>query len=159
MANIPARMEYQQFTQTAPAVYAALAALSKAVTDSGLDKALVELVKLRVSQINGCAFCLQFHLNIIRKLDVDPRKLDLLAAWRDAGVFGDREQAALAWAEALTDLSGHGPGDAIYAQVREQFSEQELAFLGTAIASINFWNRIAVGYRFTPPPSDQGVTR
>ncbi len=159
MANTPARMEYQQFTQTAPTVYAALAALSKAVTDSGLDKALVELVKLRVSQINGCAFCLQFHLNIIRKLDVDPRKLDLLAAWREAGVFSDREQAALAWAEALTNLSGHGADDVVYARVREHYSEQELAFLSTAVASINFWNRVAVGYRFTPPPADQGVAR
>jgi AhpD family alkylhydroperoxidase len=159
MANTLARLEFQQFTRTAPAVYAALAALGKAVTDSGLDKALVELVKLRVSQINGCAFCLQFHLNIIRKLDVDPRKLDLLAAWRDAGVFSDREQAALAWAEALTDLSGHGADDVIYGQVREHFSEQELAFLSTAVASINFWNRIAVGYRFTPLPVENGVAR
>lgn len=151
MANNLARMEYQQFTRTAPAVYAALAALGKAVSDSGLDLALVELVKLRVSQINGCAFCLQFHLNIIRKHDVDPRKLDLLAAWRDAGMFSEREQAALGWAEALTNLSGHGADDAVYARVREHFSEQELAFLSTSVASINFWNRIAVGYRFTPP--------
>lgn len=150
--SAPARMEFRQFTVMAPAVYAALGALGKAVDASGLDKALTELVKVRVSQINGCAFCLQFHLNLIRRgLDVDPRKLDLVAAWRDAGVFSPREQAALAWAEALTDITNHGAHDEAYAQASAQFSETELAHLTAAIGAINTWNRIAVGYRFSPP--------
>ncbi len=157
MASTHARMEFQAFTATAPAVYAALAALGKAVDESGPDKALTELVKLRVSQVNGCAFCLQFHLNIIRRLDVDPRKLDLVATWRDAGVFTAREMAALAWAEALTDITDHRAHDDAYAQARAQFDEAELAHLTAAIGAINTWNRIAVGYRFSPPPAAPAI--
>ena len=88
-------MDFQTFTKSASDVYAALSGVSKAVEAAGMDKALTELVYLRVSQINGCAFCLQFHLNIARKLDIDPRKFDLLAGWRDAGIYTAREAAAL----------------------------------------------------------------
>ena len=147
-------MDFQTFTQTAPDVYASLGGVSKAVTASGLDKALTELVKLRVSQLNGCAFCLQFHLNIARKLDIDPRKFDLLAGWRDAGIYTDRETAALGWAEALTQLTDPTARDAALARVRAVFDEQELVFLAATVASINAWNRIAVGLHFPPPPAD-----
>jgi len=147
-------MDFQTFTQTAPDVYASLGGVSKAVTASGLDKALTELVKLRVSQLNGCAFCLQFHLNIARKLDIDPRKFDLLAGWRDAGIYTDRETAALGWAEALTQLTDPAARDAALARVRAVFDEQELVFLAATVASINAWNRIAVGLHFPPPPAD-----
>ncbi|AOY92396.1 alkylhydroperoxidase [Cupriavidus sp. USMAA2-4] len=152
------RLAYQEFAQAAPAVHAALAALGKAVDDSGLDKALTELVKLRVSQINGCAFCLQYHLNIVRQLglDLDPRKLDLLAAWRDAGLYSEREQAALAWAEALTRVAVHEVDDAVYAQASAAFAPAELAHLSAAVANINAWNRIAAGFRFAPPPAVRG---
>ncbi len=149
-----ARMEYADFNQTAPAVAAALRSLSKAVDDSGLDKALTELIKVRASQINGCAFCVQFHLNVARGLGLDQRKLDLVAAWRDAGIFSTRELAALAWTEALTGLGTEGT-DAAYAQVSEQFSDAETAHLSAAIANINAWNRIAVGLRFSPPAPAQ----
>lgn len=147
-------MDFQAFTQAAPDVYAALGGVSKAVTASGMDKALTELVKLRVSQINGCAFCLQFHLNIARKLDIDPRKIDLLAGWRDAGFYTERETAALAWAESLTQMTDPVARDAALKQVRAVFSESELVFLAASIASINAWNRIAVGLHFPPPPAD-----
>lgn len=147
-------MDFQTFTQTAPDVYASLGGVSKAVTASGLDKALTELVKLRVSQLNGCAFCLQFHLNIARKLDIDPRKFDLLAGWRDAGIYTDRETAALGWAEALTQLTDPAARDAALARVRAVFDEQELVFLAATVASINAWNRIAVGLHFPPPPAE-----
>jgi len=150
-----ARMEYIDFTNTAPAVATALRALSKAVDDAGLDKSLTELIKLRASQINGCAFCVQFHLNAARGLGVDQRKLDLVAAWRDAGIFSAREQAALAWTEALTKLSAESASDAVYAQVAGQFPAGELAHLSAAIANINAWNRIAVGLRFSPPAPAQ----
>src|ERR1700744_4044209 len=97
-----ARMEYTGFTRTAPAVVAALTAISKAVSDSGLDKALTELIKIRASQINGCAFCVQYHLNAARKLNLSEIKLGLVAVWHEANIFTARERAALAWTEALT---------------------------------------------------------
>ncbi|MCA3184821.1 MULTISPECIES: carboxymuconolactone decarboxylase family protein [unclassified Cupriavidus] len=147
-------MDFQAFTQTAPDVYASLSGVSKAVTASGMDKALTELVKLRVSQINGCAFCLQFHLNIARKLDIDPRKFDLLAGWRDAGIYSGREMAALGWAEALTQLTDPQARDAALDKARAEFDEKELVFLAATVASINAWNRIAVGLHFPPPAAE-----
>jgi AhpD family alkylhydroperoxidase len=89
-----ARMEFVDFNKAAPEASAALSALSKAVDDSGLEKPLVELIKIRASQINGCTFCVQFHLNVARKAKVSQTKLDLIAIWRDAGVFSAREMAA-----------------------------------------------------------------
>ena len=149
-------MDFQTFTSSAPDVYAALGGVSKAVDAAGMDKALTELVKLRVSQINGCAFCLQFHLNIARKLDIDPRKFDLLAGWRDAGIYSARETAALGWAEALTAMTDPAARDAALATAQSVFSQQELIFLAAAIASINAWNRIAAGLHFPPPPAAPG---
>jgi AhpD family alkylhydroperoxidase len=143
------RLSYEAFAKTA--AHAALIALGKSVDESGLDKALTELVKLRVSQINGCAFCVQFHLNIARKLGVAPEKLDLVAAWREAGVFSSRELAALEWAEILTGIAARTPSDADYAAVRAAFSESEVMFLTVTIGTINQWNRIAVALRFAPP--------
>jgi len=103
-----ARMEFIGFSTLAPGVRTALSALSKAVDDSGLEKTLTELIKIRASQINGCAFCLQFHLNAARKAALSQTKLDLLAVWRDAGVFSKREMAALAWTESLTHVTPAG---------------------------------------------------
>ncbi len=145
------RIGYEAFGDIAPGVRAALTALGKAVDDSGFDKSLSELLKLRVSQINGCAFCIQFHLNIARKLGVPAVKLDLVAAWEEAGIYSAREMAALAWAEALTSSPGSAATDALYARVRQEFSESELAFLTAAIANINAWNRIAAPLRFAVP--------
>lgn len=144
------RLERAAFAQLAPDANAALIALSKAIDASGLEKTLTELVKLRASQINGCAFCLQFHLNVARGAGVSLAQLDQLAAWKDSSVFATRERAALAWTEALT-CADQGAEDALYLQVREQFSESELAFLTAAVGLINAWNRIAVGLKFTPP--------
>src|SRR5580692_8292816 len=146
-----ARMEFAEFDRLAPEARAALSALSKAVGDSGLDKGLTELIKVRASQMNGCAFCVQFHLNLARKLRVPQTKMDLVAVWRDAGVFTKREMAALAWTEVLTGVGPVGVGDEAYAAVTTEFEESELVFLTAAVASINAWNRIAMAYRFTPP--------
>ena len=146
-----ARMEYAEFERIAPEARAALSALSKAVGDSGLDKGLTELIKIRASQVNGCAFCLQYHLNLARKAEVPQTKLDLVAIWRDAGVFSAKEMAALAWTETLNGVTPAGVSDDAYEAVRKEFSESELAFLTAAIASINAWNRIAMAFRFTPP--------
>jgi AhpD family alkylhydroperoxidase len=145
------RLTYDAFTKAAPAAQAALLAMGKAVDESGLDKSLVELVKLRVSQINNCAFCLQIHLNVARRLGLSPEKIDLVATWEEAGVFSERECAALAWAEALARLAGRSVSDDIYERARAHFSESELMWLSVAIANINAWNRLGAAYRFTPP--------
>ena len=152
-----ARLEFAAFSQVAPGATGALSALSKAVVDSGLDKALTELIKIRASQINGCAFCVQFHLNLARKAGLPQTKLDLVAVWREAGVFTAREMAALGWTEALTQMSPAGVSDEAYENAVAEFAESELAFLTAAIASINAWNRIAMAYRFTPPISQDAA--
>jgi AhpD family alkylhydroperoxidase len=150
MSATHARASYDVFSKTAAAPHAALLALGRSVDESGLEKSLTELVKLRVSQINGCAFCLQLHLDIARKLGVAAEKLDLLAVWREAGVFSTREMAALDWAEALTALSAEAGSEDVYAALRREFSETETLFLTVAIGTINQWNRIAIGLRFPP---------
>jgi AhpD family alkylhydroperoxidase len=146
-----ARSDYPDFERAAPAVVAALRQLSKAVDDSGLDKQLTELLKLRASQLNGCAFCLQFHLNLARKLGLAPVKIDLVATWREAGIFSARERAALAWTEALTLMAQQPVADAAYAALQAEFSGPEIAFLTTAVGAINAWNRIAGALQFAPP--------
>src|SRR5271170_3665894 len=111
MSGQHARLDYEEFTNTAPEAAKALFALGKAVDASGLAKDLTELVKLRASQINGCAFCIQFHLNRARQQGVAGEKLDLVAAWRDAGIYTPREMAALAWTEILTDVARQRASD------------------------------------------------
>jgi AhpD family alkylhydroperoxidase len=151
MSSSQPRPSYEDFAKTAPAVRAALTALGKAVDDSGLPKELTELIKIRASQINGCAFCIQYHLTMARQLGIPGEKLDLVAAWPDAGVFTDREMAALAWTELLTEMPAGGASDAAYAALLEHFTETEALFLTVAISAINQWNRLGVGLRFAPP--------
>jgi AhpD family alkylhydroperoxidase len=146
-----ARLDYETFQQLIPEMPRGMAVITRAVKDSGLELELIELIKIRVSQINGCAFCVQFHLNDARKLNVPAEKLDLLATWREAGIFSDREYAALHWAERVTLLAEHHVSDNAYAKVAVHFSEREIAVLTTAIGQINFWNRVAAPFRFTPP--------
>src|SRR5215468_6680244 len=145
------RIAYETFEKTAPAAKAALLALGKAADESGLDKALIELVKLRVSQINNCAFCLQIHLNVSRRLGMPQEKLDLVATWHEAGIFSERECAALAWAEVLTRLDGRSVSDDAYETARHHFNEAELIALSVAVANINAWNRLGAAFRFAPP--------
>jgi AhpD family alkylhydroperoxidase len=142
-------MIFEAFTQTAPEALAGLRALSQAASSGLADKGLIELMKIRASQMNGCAFCTQFHLNTARKLGVEPRKLDLVAVWRDAGLFSAREQAALAWTERLT-APGAGT-EAGRAALADEFSETEITALTLVIATINAWNRVAGGLGFPPP--------
>lgn len=151
MSSAHALMDYEEFSRIAPDVTAALSALGAAVDKSGLEKDLTELLKLRASQINGCAFCTQFHLNIARKNNVAAEKLDLVAVWHDAPIYTPRERAALDWTEQLTSPPRGGATDATYRALQDQFSTSEIAFLTAAIANINAWNRIAGGLRFTPP--------
>ena len=149
MSNV--RIAYETFQKTAPAAQAALLAMGKSTEESGLDKTIVELAKLRVSQINNCAFCLQIHLNVSRRLGVPQEKLDLVATWHEAGIFSDKESAALAWAETLTRLDGRSVPDEAYEPVRRHFSEEEVIALSVAIANINAWNRLGAAFRFAPP--------
>mgnify|MGYP000673970836 CR=1 FL=1 len=148
--SVTPRLKQEDFYRLAPDARDALVALGKAVDASGLEKDLTELVKLRVSQINGCAFCLQMHLGIARKLGIKGSKLDLVAAWHDADIYSPRERAALGWAEAITRFDHGQASDMAFAALQKEFSESEIAFLTASIANINAWNRIAAGLRFAP---------
>jgi AhpD family alkylhydroperoxidase len=145
-----ARSEYKDFMTQAPDAYEIVCSLGQLAAKAGIDKQLLELIKLRASQINGCAFCVQFHILQGESLGIAADKLNLVVVWREAPQFSARERAALAWTEALTTLTG-GVGDEVYAQASAEFSEQELTYLTSAIASINVWNRFGVAYRWTPP--------
>ena len=145
-----ARKEYKDFMSLTPDAYAAVLALGRVAAKAGMDKQLLELVKLRASQINSCAFCVQHHILESEKLGVPTDKLNLVVVWREAPQFSKRERAALAWAEALTLLS-NGVSDEVYAEASSEFSEKELAYLTSAVASINVWNRFGAAFRWTPP--------
>jgi AhpD family alkylhydroperoxidase len=151
-----ARKEYRDFQALAPDVYEIVLALGKAAANAGIDKQLLELVKLRASQINGCAFCVQYHILQGESLGISADKLNLVVVWREAPPFSARERAALAWTEALTLLSG-GVSDDVYAQASAEFSDKELTYLTSAIASINVWNRFGAAYRWTPPARQKTV--
>ncbi len=144
------RIDYRHLGELMPQTRDALTAITKAVAASGIEPSLIELVKIRASQINGCAFCLHMHTTDARRQGEAEMRLHLLSAWREAPVYTERERAALAWTEALTLITvGHAPDD-VYETARRQFSELELAALTSAIVAINAWNRIAIAYRFVP---------
>lgn len=145
------RVEWKTFQQIVPEFYTGMTAITHALKKSGIEPEIRELIKIRASQINGCAFCIQFHLNDARKINVLPEKLDLLTAWREAGVFSPREMAALEWTECVTLLAQNHIDDETYARVAAHFSEQDMALLTVAISQINAWNRVAAPFRFTPP--------
>ena len=149
--NPQPRMEYAGFIKAAPEVSNLLLQLGKAPGEAGLEKPLTELIKLRVSQVNGCAFCVGFHTNLLRQLEIPQVKLDLLPVWREVAHFTRRERAALAWAEVLTQLDGHGVPDEAYAAVASEFNPTEVLYLTVAVGTINLYNRVGVALRFTPP--------
>ncbi len=137
------------FTQAAPAVFKAMIALDVAAT-KGLDPVLVELVQIRASQLNHCAYCLDMHTRDARRAGEREERLHLLAAWREAGLYTEKERAALALTEAVTRLSDGLVPDAVYDEAARHFEEEELAHLIALIFTINAWNRIAVTTRKTP---------
>jgi AhpD family alkylhydroperoxidase len=151
-----ARSEWKDFKALAPDAYDIVAALGQAAAKAGIDRQLLELIKLRASQINGCAFCVQFHILQSEGLGIPVDKLNLVVVWREAPLFSARERAALAWTEALTVLT-EGASDEVYALASAEFSKKELAYLTSAIASINVWNRLGVAYRWTPPARSNAV--
>jgi AhpD family alkylhydroperoxidase len=136
--------------KASPGAYKALGALQAYVDQTGLERSLLELVKIRTSQINGCAYCLAMHTNEARKLGETDDRMHLLNAWHEAPCYSERERAALAWVEAVTLVAQDHVPDETYQQARGQFSEQELMDLTTAIVTINGWNRIAISFRSVP---------
>jgi AhpD family alkylhydroperoxidase len=151
-----ARSEYDDFKTLAPEAYDAVLALGRVAAKAGIDKQLLELIKLRASQINGCAFCVQHHILQSESLGIPADKLNLVVVWREAPQFSARERAALAWTEALTLLTG-GVSDEVFAQASAEFSQKELAYLTSAVTSINVWNRLGVAWRWTPPARQKAV--
>lgn len=137
--------------KVSPGAFKALAALQTYIEQSALEKPLLELMKIRASQINGCAYCLVMHTNDARKLGESDERMHLLNAWREAPVFTARERAALAWLEAITLITEGQVPDDVFEEVRSQFSEREIVDLTAQSIEINSWNRAAIAFRATPP--------
>ena len=141
------RLEMQKIS---PQAYRAMSGLEAYVHNSGLEPALLELMKMRASQINGCAYCLDMHSKDARANGETEQRLYALNAWRETPFYSERERAALGWTEALTLISEtHAPDD-VYEEARRHFSEAEMVNLSMAIVAINSWNRLAIGFRAVP---------
>jgi len=138
------------YAKVAPGAYHAMLGLEHYLHDCGLEEGLLHLIKLRASQINGCAFCLDMHWKDLQAIGETEQRMYSLDAWRECPYYTERERAALAWTEAVTLVAnGHVP-DAVYEEAKAHFSEKELADLTLAVATINAWNRLAIAGRTTP---------
>ncbi|MGB7215065.1 MAG: carboxymuconolactone decarboxylase family protein [Gammaproteobacteria bacterium] len=129
--------------------FRAMLGLGAAVSRAGLEPTLLELVKIRASQINGCGYCIDMHTKDARANGESEQRLYLLSAWREANVYSERERAALAWTEAVTRLEHQEVPDSVYELARSQFTEDELVALTLAIVAINGWNRFSIAFRRT----------
>jgi AhpD family alkylhydroperoxidase len=141
------RINYQK---VAPKALKGMFELEKFLANSGLERSLYELVKLRASQINGCAYCIDMHTKDAREAGETEQRLYTLSAWRDTPFYSGRERAALEWTEELTLISENDVSDSIYDAVREHFGEEELITLTMAVIAINSWNRLAISFRNEP---------
>lgn len=135
----------------APEGTKALMAVEKAIDESGLEHSLLELVRIRASQINGCSFCIYMHVETALKNGENPLRLHLLDGWRDSPLYTSRERAALSWTESLTRIADTHAPDADYAPLESEFSQSEIGYLTLLIAAINAWNRIQIGLRAVHP--------
>ncbi len=138
------------YSKIAPGGYRAMSALEEYVRSSGLEPLLLELVRLRASQINGCAYCIDMHTKDARGAGESEQRLYLLSAWRESPFYSDRERAALEWTEAVTLVSETHVPDDVYERARTQFQPEELVNLTLAIAAINTWNRMSIAFRAVP---------
>jgi AhpD family alkylhydroperoxidase len=138
------------YVQVVPDGYKAMSALNRYVEECGLEPLLLELVKVRASQINGCAYCLDMHSKDARALGESEQRIYLLDAWRETDFYSERERAALLWTEELTLISERHAADELYAEVSRHFTDVEMVNLTLAIMTINAWNRLAVGFRSKP---------
>jgi AhpD family alkylhydroperoxidase len=134
------------YAHVLPGALNAMLGLQRVADGAGLEPKLVELVKMRASQLNGCAHCLDMHSKDARAIGEEERRLHVLAAWREAPCYSDRERAALAWCEALTMIAQDGPPDAAYQDLTRHFSPKEIVALTLEVVAINGWNRLAVGF-------------
>ena len=139
-----------EYARVAPGVMEAMSGLERYVRHCGLEPALLELVKLRASQINGCAYCIDMHTKDARARGEREQRLYALSAWHETPFYSERERAALAWTEAVTMVADSHVPDDVYEQARTQFSEQELVNLTLAVIAINGWNRLAISFRTVP---------
>jgi AhpD family alkylhydroperoxidase len=150
--TVTQRIDYQK---QAPELFRGLYALNTLVQNSSIEESICDLVDIRASQINGCGFCLDMHVKQAILHGERPLRLYHLAIWRESTLFSPRERAALAWTEALTQLSPQGVSDEVYERVRTQLSEKELTDLSYAVMAINAWNRINVGFKSVPGSLDK----
>lgn len=141
----------------APQAYQAMQGVEKAIKACGLEHSLLELVKVRASQINGCAYCIHMHTTDARKAGETEMRLYMLSAWRESSLYSDRERAALTWTDALTRIEQTQAPDADYDLIKAQFSDEEQVNLTLAIGLINSWNRLAVGLRLAHPADEARV--
>jgi AhpD family alkylhydroperoxidase len=153
---VKSRIEY---AQVVPDAIEALRALEKYVRTCGIEPKALELIKIRASQINGCAYCLDMHTKDARARGETEQRIYALNAWRETPFFTEKERTALAWAEAVTQVSASQVSDEVYEIARQCFDEKELANITIAITAINGWNRLAVSFRSVPgvyePPKQQ----
>src|SRR6201987_3362106 len=154
-------MEPRFNQKVAPGIYEAMLGLGNYLRKSGLEESLVNLVCLRVSQINGCAYCIDMHWKDLRAAGESEQRLYGLDAWEESPYYTDRERATLAWAEAVTNIQdGHVP-DSVFEEVRKHFTDKELADLTLAVTAINSWNRLSIAARTLPgtyqPAKKQGA--
>jgi len=140
----------ERITKVSPGAYRPLVELEKYLQECGLEEKLLLLIKLRASQINGCAYCLDMHWKDLRAVGESEQRLYSLDAWEESPFYSERERAALAWTEAVTRVSETHVPDDVHERVKKHFSEKELADLTVAIAAINAWNRLAIAGRTTP---------
>jgi AhpD family alkylhydroperoxidase len=145
------RLDYRQ---QSPDLVKKLTELSFAQHKAHIERKLLDLVNIRASQLNGCAFCLDMHVKEATMHGERALRLHHIAIWRESPLFDARERAVLEWTEAVTHLSAHGVGEDIYALARQHFSEQELSDLTFAVATINAWNRISIAFQVVPGSMD-----
>lgn len=138
------------YSKVAPQAVQAMYGLEKCVLESGLEPSLLELVRLRASQVNGCAYCLNMHTKDARARGESEQRLYSVVVWRETSFFSERERAALAWTEAVTQIISRHVPDEVYESARQQFGEKELVDLTLAIIAINGWNRLAISFRKVP---------
>jgi AhpD family alkylhydroperoxidase len=142
--------------QISPKTYEPVVALERYIHSVGLDSRLIELVKLRASQVNGCAFCVDMHARRLRELGEPNERVDAVAVWEEGPFFNGRERAALAWTEAVTLLDRGHVSEEVFQAARQEFAESELVNLTLVVATINVWNRLAVPFRAVPESYQQG---
>lgn len=144
--------------RVSPGAFKAMFGLESYLHQSKLDSALLNLVRLRVSQINGCAYCIDMHAKDLRAAGETEQRVYALDAWRETPFYSERERAALAWAEAVTSITDGHADDDVFSQARDEFTEEELVDLTLAVVAINGWNRLNIAFRTVPGSYRPGVT-